>query len=318
MNDLEHESQNPERSYTFEFEQDTINTIYFGNNLKGFRGNSNVLFDETGGPEQILTDLRIQSASDCKDCKPVRTQYQGPVMTCRFKVDSGAAGNLLPYNVYTELFREMSCSVLKNFINHNVCLVAYNKEEVKQYGWDTLKVNYSSKTMFLPFYVVSSKFKPIIGLDATCKLGLLTIHFPIHQSWTSNGSSSTSFDAVSGDDTKNNIHKKNISPKKNIQKYSNISKHPKINIWKYSDTSECPKINIQEYSNIPQGNVTLMKDWIVNHPKYTHLFKDIGAFKCDPVHITLSKDTVPVQKPPQRVPLALKEQFLKEIDNMVS
>ena len=37
-----------------------------------------------------------------------------------------------------------------------------------------------------------------------------------------------------------------------------------------------------------------------------------------PVHITLSKDAVPVQKPPQRVPLALREQFKNELDNMVS
>ena len=68
------------------------------------------------------------------------------------------------------------------------------------------------------------------------------------------------------------------------------------------------------------GNVpdTLMKEWIVGHPKYKHLFKGIGRFKCDPVHITLSKDAVPVQKPPRRVPLALKEQFKNELDNMVS
>ena len=37
-----------------------------------------------------------------------------------------------------------------------------------------------------------------------------------------------------------------------------------------------------------------------------------------PVHITLSKDAVPVQKPPQRVPLALREQLKNELDNMVS
>ena len=52
--------------------------------------------------------------------------------------------------------------------------------------------------MVLPFYVVSSKFKPIIGLDASCKLGLLTINCPVHQSWTSSSSSTnTTFDAVS-------------------------------------------------------------------------------------------------------------------------
>ena len=41
-------------------------------------------------------------------------------------------------------------------------------------------------------------------------------------------------------------------------------------------------------------------------------------FKCDPVHITLAKDAMPVQKPPRRVPLAIREQFKNELDNMVS
>ena len=34
----------------FEFKQDGINVIHFGNNVKGFKGNSNVMFDEIDGP----------------------------------------------------------------------------------------------------------------------------------------------------------------------------------------------------------------------------------------------------------------------------
>ena len=70
----------------------------------------------------------------------------------------------------------------------------------------------------------------------------------------------------------------------------------------------------------PVGNVPdmLTKEWTVDHPKYKHLFKGIGRFKCDPVHITLSKHAVAVQKPLGRVPLALREQFKNELDNMVS
>ena len=56
----------------FEFEQDGNNVIHFGNNVKGFKGNSNVLFDEIDGPNQrILTDLHVQGASNLKDCNPV-------------------------------------------------------------------------------------------------------------------------------------------------------------------------------------------------------------------------------------------------------
>ena len=69
--------------------------------MKGFKGNSNVQFDENDDPNQrILTDLRIQGASHAKDLTDVSSKHQGPVLKCRFKVDSGAAGNLLPYNVF--------------------------------------------------------------------------------------------------------------------------------------------------------------------------------------------------------------------------
>ena len=125
--------------------------------------------------------------------------------------------------------------------------------------------------MVLPFYVVSSKFKTINGLDAPHELGLLTINCPVHQSWTSSFPTNTNFDAISDE-------------------------------------------NQTSIGNIPD---TLTKEWIVGHPKYKHLFKGIARFKCDSVHITLSKDVVPVQKPMRILPLALKEQFKNELDNMV-
>ena len=56
----------------FEFEQDSVNVIHFGNNVKGSKGNSNVLFNGIDGPNQrILTDLCIQGASNLKDWNPV-------------------------------------------------------------------------------------------------------------------------------------------------------------------------------------------------------------------------------------------------------
>ena len=133
MNDLENEALYPEQFHSFDFEQDSFNTIYFRKNLKG-SVNSNILFDEIDGLEHVLTDLHIQGASNLKDYRPVGKQYRGPVLKCRFKVDSGATGNLLPYNVFCKLFPGMPDSVTKNSIDHRVHLVAYNKGEIKQYG----------------------------------------------------------------------------------------------------------------------------------------------------------------------------------------
>ena len=61
---------------------------------------------------------------------------------------------------------------------------------------------------------------------------------------------------------------------------------------------------------------TLTKDWIVNHPKYKHLFKGIGKFNMPPVSITLKDDAQPIQKPPRKVPLAMKCPFKEELDRM--
>ena len=72
----------------------------------------------------------------------------------------------------------MPQSALKNYINRNTCLVVYNKEEIKQLSTCIIKVNYGGKTLLCKFFIVSSKFKPIIGLNASHNLGLLSINYP--------------------------------------------------------------------------------------------------------------------------------------------
>ena len=51
----------------------------------------------------------------------------------------------------------------------------------------------------------------------------------------------------------------------------------------------------------------LTKGWIVNHPKYKHLFSGVDKFKCAPVSIEMKPHVEPVQKAARRVPLALKD-----------
>ena len=48
-----------------------------------------------------------------------------------FKIDSGACGNLMSLGMYKSLYnKEPSAST----INHSVCLLDYNKKEIKQLG----------------------------------------------------------------------------------------------------------------------------------------------------------------------------------------
>ena len=62
---------------------------------------------------------------------------------------------------------------------------------------------------------------------------------------------------------------------------------------------------------------TITKDWIINNPKYNHLFKGIGHFNCTPVSIELQGDVEPVRKAPHKVSLAFKDKFSAEIQSMV-
>ena len=63
--------------------------------------------------------------------------------------------------------------------------------------------------------------------------------------------------------------------------------------------------NVSNISDIPE---TLMREWIINHEKYKHLFQGIG-FKCNPVSIEMQEGSTPVRKPARKVPLALCEKF---------
>ena len=61
---------------------------------------------------------------------------------------------------------------------------------------------------------------------------------------------------------------------------------------------------------------TLIKLAIINHLKYASLFSGVGHFRCSPVHITMRQNASPVQKPPRRVPIAMKDKFEQELDAM--
>ena len=63
---------------------------------------------------------------------------------------------------------------------------------------------------------------------------------------------------------------------------------------------------------------TLIKQAIISHPKYAFLFLRIGHFRCSPVLITMRQNSSPVQKPPRRVPIAMKDKFKQELDAMES
>ena len=88
--------------------------------------NKNVMFDEISSQPSLqcaLTDLHVSdSGSGGK--------------TFHFKVDTGACGNLLPYNLYKQIAgQKAKMNFLCHTIDHTVNLVAYNNKKDQTTGY---------------------------------------------------------------------------------------------------------------------------------------------------------------------------------------
>ena len=153
-----------------QFEQDSV-TIEF-KRASQWR-HSNIMFGEISASaslQRVLTDVHVKSIG----------MGQLHWFWERFKIDSGACGNLMPLGMYKSLYsKEPSAST----INHSVHLLDYNKQEIKQLG--TCKVLVRFRTIMKPvyFYVVSDRLKPIIGMSDALSLGLTSFHCPVYNNW---------------------------------------------------------------------------------------------------------------------------------------
>ena len=63
------------------------------------------------------------------------------------------------------------------------------------------------------------------------------------------------------------------------------------------------------------GEEKLTCDFILK--QYKNLFTGIGHFQCAPAEIKLKDNAVPVQKPPKKISVAMRDEFQEEINSMV-
>ena len=120
---------------------------------------------------RMLSDLYAESCSR-KD-------------TIRFKLDTGAGGNMLPYDTWREFFPGQSSTALAKTIDRGVTLQAYNKSEIRQLGTCNLKISHSGTTRTCHFFIVPSQYRPILGLNDLMALNLVTFNCPTTTSWRS-------------------------------------------------------------------------------------------------------------------------------------
>ena len=143
------------------------------------------MFDEIE-LSRVLVDLKVQAAlNPNENCTPVPNNGH-PLHKLRFKLDSGAHGNLMPISMFKSLFPGLPHDVLRKSIDKRVTLVAYNKQEIKQLGQCCINVSNPStgKSKTCKFFVVGDRCNPIIGLHDSIALNLLSVNVPFTDKWT--------------------------------------------------------------------------------------------------------------------------------------
>ena len=158
--------------------------IKFTDSVTKGKGSKNVMFDEIE-LSRVLVDLKVQAAlNPNENCTP-GPNNGCPLHKLRFKLDSGAHGNLMPISMYKSLFPGLPHDVLRKSTDKRVTLVAY-KQEIIQLGHCCINVSNPStgKSKTCKFFVVGDHFNPIIGLHDSIALNLLSVNVPFIDRWT--------------------------------------------------------------------------------------------------------------------------------------
>ena len=90
----------------------------------------------------------------------------------KFKVDTGADGNLLPIGVYKHLGGNVD--KLAKTIARSLRLVEYSNTEIKQYGNCYITVQFKAKRLETKFFVMDQT-TTLIGLIDSIRLGLIMV-----------------------------------------------------------------------------------------------------------------------------------------------
>ena len=157
-----------------EYDAINVRTMHFTTNVK-YTHNANIAFDEVSSDrklQHLLTDVTVSNKV-------------GNQTTVHVKLDTGASSNLLPYNMFREIFPQVYVKDLRCSIDNNVCLEAYNKISIKQLGTCCLTVRHGKQSHLCHFFVVPDYYCPILGLNDTHALNLISIHCHVTDKWSS-------------------------------------------------------------------------------------------------------------------------------------
>ena len=142
-----------------DYDSVNVQTVHFTTDVC-HTAHTNIVSDEISSDRKLqclLTDVKISNEL-------------GISSTVRIKLNTGACGSLLPFNIYKNIHPRVFVKDLHKTIDKRVCLEAYNKSEIKQLGTCHLTVGHGKSTKLCHFYIVPDYFRPILGLNDTHSL----------------------------------------------------------------------------------------------------------------------------------------------------
>ena len=162
---------------------DSINvlTVHFMTDVYQ-TAHTNIAFDEISSDrklQHLLTDVKLLNETP-------DSPGNGVSSTVRIKLDTGACGNLLPFNIYKKIHPQVSVKDLHKTIDKRVCLEAYNKSEIKQLGMCCLTVGHGKCAKLCHFYLVPDYCRLILGLNDVHSLSLIAIKCDVIDKWSAN------------------------------------------------------------------------------------------------------------------------------------
>ena len=287
-------------------------TIQFRTQLR----HSNVMFNEmssTPALQRVLTDVHVKAIGN----------KQSNWLKCRFKIDSGACGNLMPLNMFKLLYNRLPSSTS---VNSAVRLLDYNKKEIKQLGTCHVCIRFRSSVKCVHFYVIPDRLKPIIGVSDALALGLISFHCPIYNDWQNDSHIDSVLSNNHANGTGNGTSVGTGTGTGNgLGTVNSTDAGTRGSNGMDSGTHKGTDMVNYNTGNVNNGHGTSMvhtvpgtrtKQNILTHLKYSHLFSGIGRFWCKPVHITVKPHSTQIQKPPRWVPIAMRDKFKEELDSM--
>ena len=171
MHDID---QDDETSFQMQdYDSVNVQTVHFTTDVR-HTSHTNIAFNEISSDkklQRLLTDVKISNES-------------GVSSTVRIKLDTGACGNLLPFNIYKKIHPQVSVKDLHNTIDKRVCLEPYNKSEIKQLGTCHLTVGHGKSAKLCHFYIVPDYCRLILGLNDVHSLSLIAIKCDVRDKWS--------------------------------------------------------------------------------------------------------------------------------------